>query len=167
MEKWKKIKGFENEYEISNKGNLRSIDRYVKHYLGGLRKYKGTPKKIRLNNNGYYRCNLKKDGKIYDFRVHRLVAIAFIDNKYNKKQVNHVNGIKNDNRVENLEWCTPSENTLHAVKTRLIKTKLTDKEALEVYKSELSIRNIGDIYNISQGVVWRIKNKKAYKHLFI
>lgn len=167
MEIWKAIKGFEEQYEVSNIGNIRSIDRVVKHYIEGVtRKYKGTSKNIRLNDKGYFRCNLKKDGKRFDFTMHRLVAEAFIPNEENKPVVNHKNGIKTDNRVENLEWCTTSENVIHATKNRLIKTKLTDKEALEIFNSLLSTRKLGEIYKVHASIIWRIKNKKAYKHLW-
>jgi hypothetical protein len=167
MEIWTDVKGFEDSYEISNFGNLRTKERFVKHYKGGLRKYKPKEKNIRLNENGYFRCNLKKDGKRYDFTIHRLVANSFLENKDDKKAINHINGIKTDNRVENLEWVTLSENTIHAVKNRLIKTKLTDKEVLEISKNKLSTRKIAEIYKVSPSIVWRIKNKKAYKHLWL
>ena len=167
MEICKPIKGFEKQYEVSNIGNIRSIDRVVKHYIEGFtRKYKGTAKNTRLSADGYLRCNLKNDGKRFDFRVHRLVAEAFILNEDNKPVINHKNGIKTDNRVENLEWCTISENVLHATKNRLIKTKLNDSEALDIFNSTLSTRKIGEIYGISSSIAWRIKNKKAYKHLW-
>ena len=166
MEIWKDVKGFENSYEISNLGNLRSKDRLVKHYQGGLRKYKSKLKKIRLNGKGYLRCNLKNDGKRYDFTVHRLVAEAFLTNEDNKPFVNHINGIKTDNRVKNLEWCTQEENITHAVKKRLIKTKLTDKQAMEIHNSKLSNRKLSAIYDINHTIVWRIKNEIAYKHLW-
>ena len=115
---------------------------------------------------GYYRLNLKVNGKSYDKTIHNLVALAFINNPLNKKQVNHINGIKTDNRVENLEWCTAKENIKHAVKNRLIKTKLTDKQALEIYNSSETQRFLGNKYNVNPVIVWRIKNKKAYKHIF-
>jgi hypothetical protein len=166
MEIWKGVKGFEDCYEISNLGNLRNKERFVKHYKGGVRKYKSELKKIRLNDKGYFRCNLKKDGKRYDCLVHRLVAESFLKNIENKNFVNHKNGIKNDNRVENLEWCNLSENTIHAVKNRLIKTKLTDKEVLEISSNNLSTRKIAKLYNVSPSIIWRIKNKKSYKHLW-
>ena len=139
METWKAIKGFEKQYEVSNIGNVRSIDRVVKHYREGFtRKYKGTSKATRLTSDGYLKCNLKNNGERFDFRVHRLVAEAFIPNIDNKPVINHKNGIKTDNRVENLEWCTVSENVIHATRTRLIKTKLTDIQAMEIFNSNLS-----------------------------
>ena len=165
MEIWKKIIGFEKQYEISSIGNLRSIDRLVDHYRGGKRLYKGSIKNTRLNDKGYYRCNLKKDGKRYDFTIHRLVAIAFLDKAENKEIINHINGIKSDNRIENLEWCTASENVIHAVKERLIKTKLTDIQVLEILNSNLSNRKLAKIYCVNSTIIWRIKNRKAYKHL--
>lgn len=165
MEIWKEVKGFEDCYEISNLGNLRTKERLVKHYKGGFRKYKAQVKKTRLNHKGYLRCNLKKDGKRYDFSVHRLVAIAFLKKDKERELVNHKNGIKTDNRLENLEWCTQEENVKHAVKTRLIKTKLTDKEAMEIKNSKLSNRKLAKQYGIDSTIVWRIKNGKAYKHL--
>ena len=167
METWAKVKDFEDCYEISSLGNLRSINREVKHYVDGFKRtYKGSIKKTRLNSKGYVRANLKKDGKRYDFTIHRLVAIAFIPNPLNKPQVNHINGVKTDNRVENLEWCTNSENIIHSVKMRLVETKLNDLEAIEIYNSNLSQRKLAEVYNISASIVWRIKNKKAYKHLW-
>ena len=166
MEIWKNVVGFEEQYEISNLGNLRSKERFVKHWRGGERKYKSNFKNIRLNDKGYFRCNLKNEGKRYDFTIHRLVALAFLPNEENKPFVNHKNGIKTDNRVENLEWCTQAENITHAVKNRLVKTKLTDEQAKEIFNSQLSHRKLAKLYNITNSIVWRIKNKKAYKHLW-
>lgn len=167
MENWKSIKGFENEYEISNLGNLRSKERKVKHYKNGVfRVYKSINKKTRLGSDGYLKCNLKKDTKRYDFRIHRLVAETFLNNNDNKQFVNHINGNKTDNRVENLEWCTSEENTIHAVKNRLIKTKLTDEQVLKIYNSKISNRKLGEEFKVDSTIIWRIKNKKAYKHLW-
>ena len=89
-----------------------------------------------------------------------------IPNEENKPFINHKNGIKTDNRVENLEWCNQSENVTHAVKNRLIKTKLTDEQAKKIFNSQLSNRKLAEIYDINHSIVWRIKNKKAYKHLW-
>lgn len=102
MEEWRKIEGFEG-YEVSNIGGIRSLK-------------SGATKRLKIyNRQGYHRVTLWGDGKRYDKGVHRLVAIAFIENPLNKSQVNHKNGIKSDNRVKNLEWCTASENNRHKV----------------------------------------------------
>ena len=105
----KLIDGFEN-YMIDINGNVYNIKykRYIKTFDGG---------------DGYLSIRLNKNAKRFKFKVHRLVAITYILNPENKSQVNHINGIKKDNRVENLEWCTPSENMIHAYKTGLIKLK--------------------------------------------
>lgn len=71
---------------------------------------------------GYHQIGLRKDGRYHQLYVHRLVAIVFIQNIDNKPFINHKNGIKTDNRVENLEWCTRSENMHHAWETQLRKT---------------------------------------------
>lgn len=102
---WKDIKGYEG-YQVSNFGNVRSVDKFDS--IG--RFIKGKNIKLMKNRHGYYRLSLCKDGKVSNYSVHRLVAQAFIPNTENKPEVNHINTIKTDNRVDNLEWCTKKEN---------------------------------------------------------
>lgn len=101
----KLINGYEN-YLISKSGLVYSIK--AKKLL-----------KPTIDYKGYYRVKLYSKGSTKTFRVHRLVAINYIDNPDNKPQVNHINGIKTDNRVSNLEWATNTENTIHAIKNGL------------------------------------------------
>lgn len=113
MEVWKKIQGFEN-YEISSLGRIKVNLKF--------RKYRDYQSKIlnpSLDKDGYLRTALTKEGKKYMKQIHRLVALNFITNTNKKPCVNHKNGIKTDNRIENLEWCTVKENNIHAIKIGL------------------------------------------------
>lgn len=102
---WKSING---DYEVSNLGRVKSMDRLVKHPTGSLKKWRGRILKIQKTPAGYCYVNLYNNKNLH--LIHRLVATAFIPNPENKPCVNHLNGKRNDNKLENLEWCTYSEN---------------------------------------------------------
>lgn len=105
----KDIKGLEGLYSISDTGEVWKMSRCQKQYVI----------KQQLNYKGYHKVTLRVKGKRYVFRVHRLVAQAFIPNPKKKPQVNHKDGNKDNNCVENLEWVTDEENRIHAIKNNL------------------------------------------------
>lgn len=125
-ETWKDIFGYEGFYQISNLGNVKSLDRIVKNKASKRRgeyfvQIKGKYPKQHKNPDGYMRVDLCKNKKHKSILVHRLVALHFIPNPGMLDQVNHIDGDKTNNCVENLEWCTQIENAAHAVKTGLFK----------------------------------------------
>ena len=112
-EKWKIIEEFP-KYLISNKGRIKILSTL-------------EDKKVFVKDDGYIATTLGNGKQNYRY-VHRLVADAFVNNKHEKPQVNHINGVKGDNRAENLEWVTPAENIRHAIDTGLLKYKKKEKE---------------------------------------
>lgn len=126
QEIWKPIKGYEGLYEVSNLGNARSLDRQVRYSIAGRRVIKGKLLKNYVNNRGYVRIGVYKSGAIVNKGMHRVVAEAFLPNPENKPDVNHINGIKTDNRVENLEWATHYDNMQHFLNSGLNKKKFNN-----------------------------------------
>lgn len=117
---WKNIEGYEGLYQVSNLGNIKSLK---KHRYNGINYYIQNEKLLKLQNdkNGYKVINLYKNKHIKNFKVHRLVAQAFIPNIEKKSEINHIDGNKQNNRIDNLEWCTETENMKHAFSNNLIK----------------------------------------------
>jgi hypothetical protein len=120
IEIWKDIENYEGYYQISNFGKVRSLDRHVNNKIKNKFSFlKGIILKTTLDKDGYQKIGLRKCGKRNYFRICRLVAQAFIPNPDNKPQTNHINGIKNDDNIDNLEWVNQSENQIHAFKLGL------------------------------------------------
>jgi hypothetical protein len=120
---WKDITGYEGLYQVSNLGNVRSLDKTVhaKSRNGNdfTQTYKGRILSQELINTNAYRVSLCKDGHVERFLTHRLVAQEFIPNPENKPEINHKNGNRAKDDIDNLEWCTHPENMHHAYNTGL------------------------------------------------
>ena len=114
QEVWKDIKGYEGLYQVSNLGNIKSSS-------------SSQNLNPSLHSGGYLKIELYKNGKGKYFYVHRIVAEAFIRNQEAKAQVNHIDGNKKHNSVDNLEWATPSENISHAFKIGLLQSPMKGK----------------------------------------
>lgn len=150
------------KYLISSKGFI--INEKTKREL-----------KLQDNGNGYKKVTLTINGLQVQKYVHRLVAQAFIANDNNKKQVNHINGIKSDNRVENLEWVTCSENQIHAHRTKLKSNgnllwngKFSKQQILDIFlmdKNGMKRYIIADKMKCSKSTITDILNGKRYKYI--
>ena len=132
-ETWKSLPDYDGIYEISSHGRIKALPR--KHG----KKNKSILKPVLVAR--YHKYNLAKEGKSVLTSVHRIVAKAFIPNPENKPQINHKDGNRLNNVIENLEWCTASENIIHAFATGLsknargedsVKSKLKESDVLEI-----------------------------------
>lgn len=164
LEIFKNIKGYETIYQISNLGNVKS-----------LKNNKLLKTRIR-KNDGYVDIKLSKNGKSTRFLLHRLIAIAFIDNPNNKSQINHKNGLKNDNRIENLEWCNNSENAKHAennnlrshegIKNSHAKLNELDIKFIKYWLSKnFKSVDIAKHFNITPAQIGHIKHGRSWQHV--
>ena len=132
---WATIKGYEGLYEVSNHGNVRSLKYGKIRYL-----------KPANNGNGYYFVNLSKNGIVKSFKVHRLVANAFIDNPLNLPQINHIDEDKTNNKVENLEWCNGRYNTRYSQSKQVMGISKDGRKTIL-----LEAVNDGDILGYDKG----------------
>lgn len=156
---WKRIDNYPM-YEISDRGEVRNSR--TNKILGR-----------RVDKDGYRQVQLYGNGPVVNHKVHRLVAEAFIPREPERDQVNHLNGDKEDNRVENLQWCTRSENTKHAyaelqfkanirpailAHTKLDETKIRD--AMELREEGLPVKEIARMYGVSIHSIYRVSRKR-------
>lgn len=113
------VAGYEGIYEVSDTGLVRSLDRAISLPDGIRRRIKGKQLSAKRSRDGYLFVSLSKDGLVKTYYIHRLVATAYIPNPNELLEVNHLDGVKTNNVVTNLDWCTHSDNVRHAYTTGL------------------------------------------------
>lgn len=162
-EEWRDIEGYEGVYQVSSMGRVRNTT-----------KKNGKTISVFTRGRGYGGVALRKNNAPVSVYVHRLVAMAFINKPEYANIVNHKNGIKKDNRVENLEWCNHAENSKHAIATGLIRqrgensssAKFTLKEVIMIKKfyslNRISIREVSELLDVSFTCIQQIINNKRY-----
>lgn len=168
---WKPITGYEGLYEVSNMGRVKSVDRVLQHKSHGVwhikerilkQQWTGSP------NSSYLSVWLHKGhGEQHLYRVHRIVAETFIPNPEGKEQVNHINCDRSDNRISNLEWTTPLENTQHAWEHGRcdIICKQHRKAVVNVDTGERfnCLKDAADMYGVTLGAIANAAKGKSAK----
>lgn len=175
-EQWKDIPGYEGFYQISNLGRVKRTAAEKGTRIGRI----VTPNK---GGDGYQTVRLSRNGVKKTYSTHRIVAIVWIDNHNNYKQVNHKNGNKLDPRAENLEWCTAKQNMVHARDVLGVtfstgttirgtdngNSKLSDDDVVkirELYETgRFTHRELAEIYGVNSSSITRAINKKSWNHI--
>lgn len=178
MEVWKDVVGYEGYYQVSNRGQVKSLPREIKRKNSRIYRTKLKLMKIHVSNRGYPAVRLTVNNKSRVHLVHRLVATTFIENRENKPYVNHIDGNKTNNNLSNLEWTTPTENSHHSWEIGLSKptkgmrhysAKLDDEKVVYIRKAfknkEKSIIELAEIFNITPQSVGAVINRKTWRHI--
>lgn len=159
---WKSVSSFP-KYEVSTFGRVR-------HIKNGIRK-------AYHDAAGYARISCSKNGRVSYFKIHQAVAIAFIHNPFGKKNINHKDGVKSNNRLDNLEWCTHQENDLHAKNNGLLRPPLGERchqaklntasvlKIKELIRCGVSNTKIALMFSVQKEAVRRIKVGRTWKHI--
>jgi hypothetical protein len=178
---WKDIKGTNGDYQVSSIGNIRSMPRSRIKKDGYLYVLSGRLLKPQ-NNKGYHQVSIRRNGKTEPVLIHRCVAMEFIPVSEGRNHINHKDGIKTNNRIDNLEWCTQYENNKHARDTGLNKienyvhkrgeehpmSKLDEtqvKTILVCLKDGLTQQKIADYFKVDRSTIGYIKRGKLWAGL--
>lgn len=176
------LKGWEGIYEINKNGQVKSLSINVQGIGNGKVWTKERIKNTFVDKDGYIVTGLAKNNKSRGYSIHRLIAITFIPNPENKPCVNHINGIKYDNRIENLEWVTYSENERHKYDVLGFlgsKCKLKENQVYDIWHNTIInnkprkgndnnksyIDKMAIKYKVSSDTIYKILLGKSYKYL--
>ena len=172
---WRDVVGYEGVYQVSNFGNVRSLDRYVKcsNKPNTKRLSNGKILTKQKNKNGYLSVYFSIKNKGQHKKIHRLVCEAFHEKEVGKTIVNHIDGNKENNIASNLEWCTSKENIAHAIENGLFPlgedardSILTSSEVLEIRSNNIiSYNELSEKYGVSISTITDIKNFRSWKWL--
>ena len=175
---YKPIVGYESSYEVSNYGNVRSLDRVTDGIDKWDRDFRIRGKQIKpwVAGTKYPTVELSINSKGKSYLVHRLLAIAHIPNPDNLPYVNHIDGNKLNNHISNLEWCTAGENIEHAFRTGLRRhlvgedkktNKVTAVDVINIWhvKGAMASHKIGQLYGITGSTVRHIQNNQTWTHV--
>ena len=174
MEQWKDIAGYEGMYQVSDMGQVRSLDRFDdrgRHLKGRVL--------AQSNTSGYLCVNPSIDGKATLKYIHRFVAEVFIPNPDNRPQVNHMDGNKQNNHISNLEWATAKENSEHAWDTGLVNhsgenhtlSKLTEDDVRFIRKhynpdtTDFNQKTLAEKFGVEKCTISQIVHRKTWKHV--
>jgi len=174
---WKDVIGYEGIYKVDVTGKVKTIPRKVRWGTEGkgIKTTKEILLKPYIGKDGYWYYLLTKNNKHTHLSVHRIIAIHFIPNPENKREVNHIDLNKVNNRIENLEWTTPKENIQHSIRmgsnTQCLPginnpaAKLTNEQVLEIRRASGTQERIALGYNISRSCVGLIKRRERWAHI--
>ncbi len=160
---WKDIKGYEGHYQASTLGKIRSLKNNITLKPGAC-------------FGGYLKVSLSKENRVWNVKVHRIIALTFLPIKSSENIVNHINGDRLDNSISNLEWCTPSHNVINGfLRGRDVKgsknnfSKLTTEQVEQIIalRNTLSKTKIGIMFGVSRALIGMIHNGKVWKHVNI
>lgn len=175
-EVWKPVLGYEGIYEVSNIGRVRSIDRVRVLSDGRTRFFPGVTLVGKVGTHGYRAVTLS-DKVARTVVVHRIVAEAFLPREIGKNWINHRDGDKLNNAADNLEWCTPKENTAHMIEAgladfpsgeRMGMAKLTESDVVVIRslaRRGIMLKDIAKSFGVSPPVISNICARKAWRHV--